>query len=105
MYRTIKCGELTAKDANKPVKVAGFVDTIRDHGGVIFVDLRDDSGIIQLVAKDGFDLSGITKESVISASGTVELRGEGAIIPISGRGRGFGILLHHPFSHTPHPAV
>ena len=40
-YRTNTCGELTIKDLDKKVTLAGFVSTIRDHGGVMFVDLRD----------------------------------------------------------------
>ena len=48
-YRTHKCSELTEKLVDKKVRVAGFVENIRDHGGVIFLDLRDMTGVVQVV--------------------------------------------------------
>ena len=47
-YRTHKCGKLTEQEIDKTVKVAGFVENIRDHGGVIFVDVRDETGMMQI---------------------------------------------------------
>ena len=69
-YRTHTCGELTKQDIGKQVMLSGWVSTIRDHGGITFVDLRDHYGITQLVlhVEPTFKLS---KESVITAKGTV----------------------------------
>lgn len=75
-YRTNTCGELTVKDLDKKVVLAGFVSTIRDHGGVMFVDLRDHYGTTQIVVHDDSILKGVSKETVIKVSGTVVKRDE-----------------------------
>ena len=64
-YRTNTCGELTIKDLDKKVTLAGFVLGIRDHGGVMFIDLRDHYGVTQIVVHDDTMLKGVTKETVI----------------------------------------
>ena len=51
-YRDCHAGSLREKDIDKEVVVAGFIENIRDHGGVIFVDLRDFYGTLQLVSND-----------------------------------------------------
>ncbi len=71
--------EVTKEQIGQKIKVAGWVATIRDHGGITFIDLRDGYGIIQLVTKDISKFPKLTKESVISAEGTVISRGEEAI--------------------------
>lgn len=71
IYRTNMCGVLTTKDIDKEVRVAGWVENIRDHGGVIFVDLRDQEGTIQLVSNDNSIFDNITRESTLTASGKV----------------------------------
>ena len=48
-WRDVMCGELRAHDAGRSVTVAGWADTRRDHGGLVFVDLRDHTGKVQLV--------------------------------------------------------
>ncbi len=76
MLRTHTCNELRESDIGKEVSLCGWVDTIRDHGGVIFIDLRDHYGITQIVLSDDSVLSEIAKETVISAKGTVTKRDE-----------------------------
>ena len=79
IYRTHNCNELTINDLDKKVTLSGFVSTIRDHGGVQFVDLRDQEGVTQVVVHDEELLKGITKETVIKVSGTVIKRDEETI--------------------------
>ena len=49
MYRTHTCGELRKSDVGKNVRVSGWIHSVRDHGGVIFIDLRDHYGLTQVV--------------------------------------------------------
>ena len=70
-YRTHTCGELTTKDLDKKVTLSGFVSTIRDHGGVMFVDLRDHYGTTQVVFHDDSMLKNVSKETVVMITGTV----------------------------------
>jgi len=81
IFRTHSCGELGESDIDKTVRLAGWVDTVRDHGGVIFIDLRDHYGVTQIVISDDSLISGIGKESVISIAGTVVKRNEETINP------------------------
>ena len=80
-YRTNNCGELRRENIGQNVALAGWIDTIRDHGGVIFLDLRDHYGITQVVLYDGEMIKGVGKESVVSVSGTVRERSEDTINP------------------------
>lgn len=75
-YRTHKCSELTEKLVNQEVRVAGFVENIRDHGGVIFLDLRDMTGVVQVVSNDDSIFDGITRESSITIKGIIRKRNE-----------------------------
>lgn len=75
-YRTHSCGELRIDHVGTKVKVSGFIENMRDHGGVIFVDLRDQFGMIQLVSNDNSIFSELTKESNICVSGEVVKRSE-----------------------------
>ncbi|HWQ79675.1 MAG TPA: aspartate--tRNA ligase [Anaerovoracaceae bacterium] len=74
-YRTKNCGEITIADVGKEIKLAGWIHTIRDHGGVAFLDLRDHYGVTQAVVSDQL-LEGLNKETVVSVSGTVIKRDE-----------------------------
>ncbi len=76
MLRTNTCNELRVSDIGKTVVLSGWVDTIRDHGGVIFIDLRDHYGITQIVLSNDSLLSGVSKETVISIKGVVTKRDE-----------------------------
>ena len=78
-YRTHNCNELTFDNLNEKVSLAGWVDTIRDHGGVAFIDLRDEYGVTQVVVNDGDLINHLKKESVISVEGTVVKRDEETI--------------------------
>lgn len=78
-YRTFNCGELTLDDLGQSVTLAGWVDTIRDHGGVAFIDLRDEYGVTQVVVNDDTLIYHLKKESVISVEGVVVKRDEETI--------------------------
>ena len=73
-YRTHNCNELTFDNLNEKVTLAGWVDTIRDHGGVAFIDLRDEHGVTQVVVNDDTLIYHLKKESVISVEGVVVKR-------------------------------
>ena len=75
-YRTHMCGTIGEKEVGESVKIAGWVENIRDHGGVIFVDIRDMTGVIQTVSNDDSIFDGITRESSITLSGTIRKREE-----------------------------
>lgn len=76
MNRTHTCNQLRENNIGEQVILEGWVDTIRDHGGVIFIDLRDHYGLTQVVFNDDSVLKGVTKETVISVKGTVTKRDE-----------------------------
>ena len=78
-YRTHYCGKITKENIGDEIKIAGWVENIRDHGGVIFVDIRDESGTIQTVSNDDEMFKSLTRESAITMEGTVRLRDEETI--------------------------
>ena len=78
-YRTHTCNELREKDAGTEVRLSGFVKTVRDLGGCVFIDLRDHYGITQLTTEDPKLLEQIKEinvESTITVDGKVVLRPE-----------------------------
>ena len=83
MKRTHTCGELTDKDVNKKVILAGWCSTSRDHGGVVFIDLRDRYGITQIVFDPSHDMKGhkvaetLRREDVVIVEGSVRRRPKG----------------------------
>ena len=80
-YRSEYCGEVSQEYVGRKIKVAGWVENIRDHGGVTFVDLRDHYGNVQIVINDAEMVKDISKESVISVCGEVLRRTEENINP------------------------
>lgn len=74
MYRTLKCNDIRDEHIGQTVELAGWVDVVRDHGGVIFVDLRDYTGVTQVVIHDEELLKNVNRETVISVKGVVEKR-------------------------------
>ena len=76
IYRTKTIKDISEQDIGKTLKVAGWVENIRDHGGVSFIDLRDMYGVLQVVLRQTDLLKGITKENCISIEGPIEKRDE-----------------------------
>ena len=85
IYRTNTCAELRSADVGKTVKLAGWVHSVRDHGGVIFIDLRDHYGITQIVIDPEREfyreLDSWRVESVVAFGGKVVARSESTINP------------------------
>ncbi|MCC6829398.1 MAG: aspartate--tRNA ligase [Novosphingobium sp.] len=84
-YRSHTCGVLTASDAGQTVRLSGWVHRKRDHGGVLFVDLRDHYGITQIVADSDSPalplLESLRAESVVTIDGEVKLRSAATVNP------------------------
>ena len=82
-YRTHNCGEIRKNDVGKKIKIAGWVQTVRDLGGLVFADIRDQYGITQAVTSGTGELveivSHIPVESTVSIEGVVRLRSEETI--------------------------
>ena len=74
IYREVTLKEITEGDIGRELKVAGWVENIRDHGGVSFVDLRDMYGVLQVVMRDTSLLNGLSKEMCIAIEGLIEKR-------------------------------
>ncbi len=76
MLRTHTCNDLRVDHIGQKVTLTGWIDTVRDHGGVLFVDLRDHYGITQIVLSDDKMIQGMPKETVILVEGEVMRRDE-----------------------------
>ena len=79
IYRTVTCGELREDNIGQEVRVAGWVENIRDHGGVMFLDIRDQYGVLQVVVHDDKLLKNINRECTVTLSGKVVKRDEETI--------------------------
>jgi len=84
-YRTHTCGALTAANVGETIRLSGWIHRKRDHGGVLFVDLRDHYGITQIVADEDSPalavLDGLRVESVVTIDGEVKARSAGTVNP------------------------
>ena len=87
-YRTHNCNEISLEDVGKKVRISGFVQTIRDLGGLVFLDIRDMYGITQVVTsgkpEDVDFASHIPVESCVTVFGEVKKRDEETINPKGG---------------------
>ena len=81
MYRTHRCNEIRENHIGMTIELAGWVDVIRDHGGVLFVDLRDETGVTQVVVHDENLIKGVSKETVLTVKGVVTKRDESTVNP------------------------
>ena len=76
LYRTHTADQIGENLVGKQVTLAGWIENVRDHGGVSFIDLRDFYGVVQVVMRDTALLDGLNKEDCISVSGVIEQRDE-----------------------------
>lgn len=76
LYRTKTANEIGENLVGQQVKLAGWIENVRDHGGVSFIDLRDFYGVVQVVMRDTALLDGLNKEDCISVEGVIEKRDE-----------------------------
>ena len=80
-YRTIYCGEVTTKNIGEEIKVAGWLEQKRNLGSLVFMTLRDETGVIQLISEDIDSFKDITRESTMTVTGVVRHRAEGMTNP------------------------
>lgn len=76
IYRDVTLNNVKEEDIGKEIRIAGWIENIRDHGGVSFIDLRDMYGVVQVVLRNTDLLHGIVKEDCVSIEGLVEKRDE-----------------------------
>lgn len=75
-YRNCYCGDINNDYVGREVKFSGWIENIRDHGGVIFLDIRDEKGTVQVVSNDDSIFDGLTRESTVCLNGVVRKRNE-----------------------------
>ncbi len=74
IYRDHLCGMISEKEIGREIRISGFVSNIRDHGGILFLDIRDESGVMQVVSMDDKILMDINKESSVTVTGIIRER-------------------------------
>lgn len=80
-YRTLYCGEVNTSHIGKELRLAGWVERIRNLGNLVFITLRDETGIVQLISEEIEKFKDLTRESTITITGTVRHRIEGMTNP------------------------
>ena len=80
-YRTIYCGEVSTKNIGEEIRVAGWLEQKRNLGSLVFMTLRDETGVIQLISEDIDSFKDITRESTMTVTGVVRHRAEGMTNP------------------------
>ena len=73
-YRNKYCGEITIEDAGKTVRIGGWINSIRNLGSLVFLTVRDESGIVQVISEESEKLADLTRESTVTITGTVQKR-------------------------------
>ena len=80
-YRNVYCGQLRKEDIGREVRLAGWLEQIRNLGSLVFMTLRDETGIIQLISEDIESFKELTRESTLTITGVVRPRAEGMTNP------------------------
>ena len=81
IYRSVYCGNVDKSYVGKEIRLAGWVNSIRNLGGLLFITLRDETGIVQLISEEIEKFKDLTRESTITITGTVRHRAEGMTNP------------------------
>ena len=74
MYRDIYCGEVNSSYIGKNIRLAGWVNSIRNLGNLVFITLRDETGIVQLISEDVEKYKNLHREATVTVTGVVEAR-------------------------------
>ena len=81
IYRSVYCGNVDKSYVGKEIRLAGWVNSIRNLGGLLFITLRDETGIVQLISEEVDKYININRESTITITGVVQNRTENMINP------------------------
>ena len=79
IYRSVYCGKVDRSYIGKEVRVCGWVNSIRNLGSLLFITLRDETGIVQLISEESDKFINLTKESTVTVSGTIRKRDDDMI--------------------------